>query len=956
MSDLTTTPVRQFQKRRANAINRESTDSTRSISQTSAFTPIAATPAATSSGDMAEEGDNNIGVTRPSSHPRNKALRVFPTAVMNFSDPPAYKIILNGSASLTGPHTRAYQPIYIEEYDGPYAGGRMTFRYSLSISYSINSNERRLLPADLVLKQTNIGQGVLYPTQAPWTGAAATQADSSSHTQLDRVHPFCPIIVNVKRSSLHALSRTIYQLYLRQYSQDRDSAMNRYDWQIGWVDRCTVDFFRRLAPFQKVNHVPGIELLSKKRNIVMLVNHVSSSAKDAFRFFPRSWNLPRDKAAFVEYAKERLAQEIASGVLETKRSAYIVKPGSSCQGRGIYLIQKPEQLKAANNHIVSEYIPRPLLINGKKFDLRIYVVITSASPLRIYAFQEGLARFCTEDYQPPSEENLSHIFSHLTNYSLNKKNVNSFKAAGDNANDGDGDNDGDNDSPVNTQDKKTKKKKTDDDDGDGNGDGDDDEGDGSSDPDSSKWTITQLNSYLTREYGADRVREVWSNINDVMVRTIITAAPVMRTVYKAIFNKEATGARAFQLIGFDIMLDETLTPWLIEVNRNPSLHCDAHLDHHIKTMMLGQLLRIVDPCNSQRPPNAPNGSLPLESRSKLVSSFTQSCPNAPAVAIDAAFTVATEEDAIASFGARSHELEAWRAQRRDLELQYRLEHEDYTVNLLQSVASHTVGVNTLREDRDLPPLTAPQQEEDLAGFEGKIPGRKTLKVPYMDIPYSADVPAYPFAWHRLYPVAAAEDYPFPPQEGSARAKELNSPAYIISQGTPISTLKRESEADMLLKRVLPPSYPLGTSREKAKLQEFYDKLLAITTERSTSLDGAFIREAYSNRMGLTKPTAASNPWVLRPIGSTGAAVAASGPGAIAVAAATAAAVVPTPTLASISPTSNHSSSDAFESLVTQPDSKRAVVGSRSRRAVRKSDGPQTSARASLEKENASPSM
>lgn len=67
---------------------------------------------------------------------------------------------------------------------------------------------------------------------------------------------------------------------------------------------------------------------------------------------------------------------------------------------------------------------KPYLIDGLKFDLRIYVLVTGIDPLRIFVYEEGLARFATEPYKPPRSENLENRFMHLTNYAVNKESPN----------------------------------------------------------------------------------------------------------------------------------------------------------------------------------------------------------------------------------------------------------------------------------------------------------------------------------------------------------------------------------------------------------------------------------------------------------------------------------------------------------------------------------------------------
>ncbi|CAE7773488.1 Ttll1, partial [Symbiodinium microadriaticum] len=68
------------------------------------------------------------------------------------------------------------------------------------------------------------------------------------------------------------------------------------------------------------------------------------------------------------------------------------------------------------------YIEDPLLIGGKKFDLRLYVLVTSYRPLKVYQYAHGFARFCNSKYNNDVED-IDNPFIHLTNVAIQKKNV-----------------------------------------------------------------------------------------------------------------------------------------------------------------------------------------------------------------------------------------------------------------------------------------------------------------------------------------------------------------------------------------------------------------------------------------------------------------------------------------------------------------------------------------------------
>lgn len=133
---------------------------------------------------------------------------------------------------------------------------------------------------------------------------------------------------------------------------------------------------------------------------------------EEYKFFPKTWVLPNDFPEFLRHYKQY------------EECTYIVKPAMQSQGRGIFLTRNSDDINPRLNAVIQEYVEDPFLVDNLKFDIRLYVLVTSVDPLRIYLFDEGLVRFATEEYQAPTEENMKNIYIHLTNYSLNKKNKN----------------------------------------------------------------------------------------------------------------------------------------------------------------------------------------------------------------------------------------------------------------------------------------------------------------------------------------------------------------------------------------------------------------------------------------------------------------------------------------------------------------------------------------------------
>ena len=267
-----------------------------------------------------------------------------------------------------------------------------------------------------------------------------------------------------------------------------------------------------------------------------------------------------------------------------KKALWIVKPVNLSRGRGVHILKGEPEFKflykrfktmaIPPNILISRYIDKPHLINKKKYDLRIYVLIISFYPLRIYLYNNGLTRFATEDYKRGDFDN---VFIHLTNYSINKNNLN-YKPNQDLTNLEVHKNN--NINSINNNNKNISAEE--------NEENEDYDEDYEFEEDYSKWSLIELRHYF-KKMGKEKIMDkIWKQIEDIIIKTILSVAD---DYYKEISLNKIQNL--FELYGFDIMIDEKFKAWLIEVNVNPSLHCTSPLDVNLKTDLITDIFNVV---------------------------------------------------------------------------------------------------------------------------------------------------------------------------------------------------------------------------------------------------------------------------------------------------------------------------------------------------------------------------
>ena len=98
-----------------------------------------------------------------------------------------------------------------------------------------------------------------------------------------------------------------------------------------------------------------------------------------YDFFPETWSIPIQFPQFQKHFNE--TQDPANP------TTYIVKPEALSHGRGIFLTRNIRDVLNGRKYVIQKYVENPMLIEGLKFDLRLYVLLKSLDPLQIYIYE-----------------------------------------------------------------------------------------------------------------------------------------------------------------------------------------------------------------------------------------------------------------------------------------------------------------------------------------------------------------------------------------------------------------------------------------------------------------------------------------------------------------------------------------------------------------------------------------
>ena len=188
-----------------------------------------------------------------------------------------------------------------------------------------------------------------------------------------------------------------------------------------WMRADYRPFYNFLKPFQLLNHLPNEKALSDKGFLAEhlkdydLVQTKHDFGMKALMKETYCLDIPEERARFFNQLP----------ATDSKENLWILKPCDASRGMGISILWQFDELREfytnpkehdfdpqEERYIIQRYIQNPLLLEGRKSEIRIYWLVASLDPLIVLMYREGTVRLNT---MPFTLDDFENTLIHVTN-------------------------------------------------------------------------------------------------------------------------------------------------------------------------------------------------------------------------------------------------------------------------------------------------------------------------------------------------------------------------------------------------------------------------------------------------------------------------------------------------------------------------------------------------------------
>ena len=280
--------------------------------------------------------------------------------------------------------------------------------------------------------------------------------------------------------------------------------------------------------FQKFDYLYNHEVF-RKDTLYMYYLDMKKIFDKEYDFMVETYNYPVDK--------DIIKKKFKNYTFDMK-NLWLVKPKKLFCGIGIKILDSFDNIKRGE-FLITRYLTNLDLINNKKYDLRLHVLITGLKPLRIYFYKEGLIRRATKNFSL-DEKSIKNKYIHLTNIAVNIKSKDYIIP---------------NDTKID---------------------------------DASMWNLHIYSNYL-KKLGID-YNILRNKIKDIIIKSIIS---VYRNLTLELSKNNLNDMNFYNLLGYDILIKDNYEPILLEINSFPTKTYHSNLDKTVFTNLVIDTLNLI---------------------------------------------------------------------------------------------------------------------------------------------------------------------------------------------------------------------------------------------------------------------------------------------------------------------------------------------------------------------------